>query len=242
MCFSRCANVFEAWAAAIASPNAAPCRLEGGSQAVWRMAKWCFRHCLRRSGRISECYWWLTHVFLLSAQWYCMVRLKVENELIRMSLDVFGMPSGCLRDCLVNCFVWIWKGASISPVFSWHFECDIMTIVVLNCIVVCRWSNFLFVGDLPIVCWQMYCRRVACLSNLQFVFVRMQHSVVYLAKWMIFMAFFIRFTCFCILSICKKWFWKWLVGSMESKKYSFVLFFFDKIAKMYLKNHTFASD
>ena len=161
---------------------------------------------------------------------------------LRMSSDVFGMPSGCLRDCLVNCFVWIWKGASISPVFSWHFECDIMTIVVLNCIVVCRWSNFLFVGDLPIVCWQMYCRRVACLSNLQFVFVRMQHSVVYLAKWMIFMAFFIRFTCFCILSICKKWFWKWLVGSMESKKYSFVLFFFDKIAKMYLKNHTFVSD
>lgn len=224
MCFSRCVNVFEVWAAAIASPNAAPCRLEGGSQVVWRMAKWCFRHCLRISGRISECYWWLMHVFLFPAQWYCMVRLKVENELIRMSSDVFGMPSGLLGKLFcVNLKRRIHFSGFLMTFWMRHYDhCG------SDCIVVCRWSNFLFVGDLPIVCWQMYCRRVACLSNLQFVFVRMQHSVVYLAKWMIFMAFFIRFTCFCILSICKKWFWKWLVGSMESKKYSFVLFFSTK--------------
>lgn len=164
MCFSHCADVFEAWAAALASPNAALRWFGRGPHAVWRMAKWRFRHCFRRNGRRSECYWWLMHVFLFPAQWYCMVKLKVKNGLNRnvfgMSSEclrnafgmpseclrnvfgclrnAFGMLSGCFRDCSMVLFSWIWKGAFVSPVFSWHFECDNMTIVVLNWIAVCR--------------------------------------------------------------------------------------------------------
>ena len=102
MCFSHCADVFEAWAAALASPNAALRWFGRGLHAVWRMAKWRFRHCFRRNGRRSECYWWLMHVFLFPAQWYCMVKLKVKNGLNLMSSerlrDVFGMSSECLRN------------------------------------------------------------------------------------------------------------------------------------------------
>ena len=111
MCFSHCADVFEAWAAALASPNAALRWFGRGPHAVWRMAKWRFRHCLRRNGRRYECYWWLMHVFLFPAQWYCMVKLKVKNGLNRMSSeclrDAFGMPSECLRNvfgCLRDAF------------------------------------------------------------------------------------------------------------------------------------------
>ena len=138
------------------------------------------------------------------------------------------IDSGCLRDCLIKLFCVNLKGASVSPVFSWHFKCDIMTIVVLNCIAVCWWGNFLFVGYLPIICWQMYCRRVACLSNLQFVFVRMQHSVVYLAKWMIFTAFFIRFTCFVYCQYAKNGFESDLLGPWSQKSIHLYYFFSTK--------------